>query len=190
MSAPPTTLAQLLCRSCDRKAPNGSTIVGNGKTRLENFKAWLIKNGCQLHAPDKWEVCNFSFGGHLHTCVMFNPNGSLFWPFFAQEAWKDFTAGRAYRYFQNNPRINSQTKKGIVPDLLNRDGANCVICGQPLPIDDMSVEHLLDRVFGGTDHLANLALAHRQCNSEVAGVGSLREKIEFILNKRSLVCTS
>ncbi len=47
--------------------------------------------------------------------------------------------------------------------LLARDGCNCFYCGLPLG-EDITVEHILSKEHGGSDHLANLALAHEKCN--------------------------
>lgn len=51
--------------------------------------------------------------------------------------------------------------------------SHCWLCGrhvdQQLPHNDpmaRSIDHVIPKVRGGTDHRTNLRLAHRQCNSD------------------------
>lgn len=53
--------------------------------------------------------------------------------------------------------------------LMLRDQQTCHICGQGVAVDDpWHVEHVVPKLRGrqggGSDDLANLALAHRSCN--------------------------
>jgi 5-methylcytosine-specific restriction endonuclease McrA len=57
-------------------------------------------------------------------------------------------------------------------------------------MEDPTIEHLLDRKFGGTDHIANLTLAHKTCNNTLSQAKTLREKIDLILEKRANVANT
>lgn len=55
--------------------------------------------------------------------------------------------------------------------LRDRDGDDCALCGEPIcwtvppgSLRSVSVDHRKPRAAGGTDMLANLQLAHVQCN--------------------------
>lgn len=57
------------------------------------------------------------------------------------------------------------------PRLVERDGLDCGLCGKPVDMslaypDPMSrsVDHILPRSLGGSDHLSNLQLSHLTCN--------------------------
>lgn len=50
-----------------------------------------------------------------------------------------------------------------IVQLLNRDGHQCYICGEPLRAS-FEVEHIIARKHGGSDHPLNLALACKPCN--------------------------
>jgi 5-methylcytosine-specific restriction endonuclease McrA len=53
----------------------------------------------------------------------------------------------------------------LIAAIVMRDGDCCYICSQGQDRHDpWEVEHVKPRKMGGTDDLANLALAHRSCN--------------------------
>ena len=56
---------------------------------------------------------------------------------------------------------NGRLKRLIV----SRDGFRCGICGQFVHPDEMSIDHIIPVVLGGSDHLSNLQVAHRVGNS-------------------------
>ena len=58
-------------------------------------------------------------------------------------------------------------KAKLLSNLIARDGCNCFLCHKPLGYD-ITVEHLLAKVHGGTSDEANLVLAHRGCNHFLA----------------------
>ncbi|MFP3637617.1 HNH endonuclease [Paraburkholderia sp. SIMBA_054] len=59
-------------------------------------------------------------------------------------------------------------RKRKVARLHERDGSNCFYCGKVMPPDDMTLEHLLAKADGGSDHPSNLVLAHAACNQMAA----------------------
>ena len=40
----------------------------------------------------------------------------------------------------------------------------CFVCGQPVSKDNWSLEHVVPRRLGGTNHISNLAISHHECN--------------------------
>ena len=50
--------------------------------------------------------------------------------------------------------------------LIERDGNTCARCGNPMPTDDMTLDHKIPVSAGGTDHPVNLQLMHKHCNQE------------------------
>jgi hypothetical protein len=49
--------------------------------------------------------------------------------------------------------------------LYQRDSGCCRLCGQAVTPADATADHILPHVYGGSDDLANLQLAHARCNS-------------------------
>ena len=45
-----------------------------------------------------------------------------------------------------------------------RDGGRCGICGQPVALEDMHVDHIRPRIEGGNDAVTNLRATHPVCN--------------------------
>ena len=67
---------------------------------------------------------------------------------------------------ENKYRSQSNTiayRKIAIGLLLERDGHNCGVCGQPLN-GDAQTDHIVPRCIGGKDMSTNLRLAHRLCN--------------------------
>lgn len=50
------------------------------------------------------------------------------------------------------------------PALIARDGAVCFYCNAPLTLDGSTIEHVVSRIDGGSDHIDNLKLSHAVCN--------------------------
>jgi hypothetical protein len=164
--------------------------AGNGKSRLANFQNYLSQNGIELRQPKEWELLRFAHSNGVGI-IYFKANGTLTWSPEAHEAWLDHRDGIACRFAAQAQTANiSYDRKKLLKELMVRDGPNCVVCNRPLSLGTASLEHLLDRKFGGPEHIANLTLACKPCNMELGKVKTLREKIEIIVQKRSLPCTS
>jgi hypothetical protein len=70
--------------------------------------------------------------------------------------------------------------------LIHRDGLACCVCGQPMPDDDITLEHWLPTSRGGNNQLHNLALAHGRCNFFVGSL-SIQRKLRIRDYLRRLV---
>lgn len=45
-----------------------------------------------------------------------------------------------------------------------RDNGICGICNNPVDYDDMDVDHILPKSYGGKDLWDNLRVSHKECN--------------------------
>jgi hypothetical protein len=156
---------------------------GNGKSRLANFQNYLSQNGIELRQPKEWELLRFAHPNGLGI-IWFKANGTLTWSPEAQEAWLDHRDGIACRFAPQAQTSVAYDRKKLLKELMIRDGPNCVVCAKALNLGSASLEHLLDRKFGGPEHIANLTLACKPCNMELSEVKTLREKIEKIIQRR------
>jgi hypothetical protein len=163
------------------------THAVNGKTRLENFSNYLRANGLEVRQPKEWELFRFVYFDGLGI-IWCNARGKLKWNKEAEFAWLAFRQGLSAPFTYKAPRTKllPETRLKLAEELIARDGPVCVVCGQNLDPGEATIEHLLDRNFGGTDHIANLTVAHKDCNNSLAGCKTLRAKIEEILRRRTL----
>lgn len=50
--------------------------------------------------------------------------------------------------------------------LRQRDGDDCAICGEHMPYDEMSIDHIIPVFDGGLSMANNIQLAHLSCNKQ------------------------
>lgn len=144
--------------------------------RERAFKAFLEARGAELLTPtNQWELLRFRT--EEGTSIIYtDKRGHLTWTNQAAEAYFACIGNRPWRAV---PKTQRRLRSSVVCQALReRDGDACFFCHLPVAIEDESSEHLVSVTHGGPDHIANMALAHRDCNRE-AGHLSLMEKIRF-----------
>lgn len=144
--------------------------------KVAAFRDWLSGCGAQVLEPtNEWEIARFKAGDQ--TCVIYRNKvgGVRYSSEFAEQVWKAFTSGAAWRAAPATKRRQMTPHKR---SLLNRDGDLCFFCQAPMSDDNMTVEHLVAITHGGPNHISNLFLAHRGCNV-AAGRLSAPEKIRM-----------
>lgn len=152
-----------------------STLAQLTKRRAK-FEEFLTSRGAQILQPtNEWEVLRFRSSAGV-SIVYRNAQDGLTWTGSSAEAWSAFAKGQ---YWRGTPKTKSpknvDAKQRAV---LARDGADCFFCWKATTDDNRTLEHLVARSHGGPNHLSNLFLAHRKCNSE-AGHLSAVEKIRL-----------
>ena len=114
-------------------------------------------------------------------------NSAQYWQGLATRQEREAAAAEIDRaseaYFERGvvayPQSRQKSKSAkLRRAVLERDGKDCWLCGERMPTNDRTVEHLVAKANGGTDDLENLALAHRACN-ELLGSLSLEAKLEL-----------
>ena len=63
--------------------------------------------------------------------------------------------------------------------IYRRDHHTCVYCGATAADDVLTLDHVLARIYGGTNHPSNLVTACRSCNSAKKAL-SVREFARYI----------
>lgn len=149
----------------------------------EAFGLFLTRSGAELLAPtNPSELFRFRARGGVHI-IYVRRTGFLTIKGAALEALRAFRAGSRWDAGTRNadPRHAMKRERHA---LFERDGRACWFCGEDMPDDDMTVEHLVGRNKGGPDHLDNLVLAHQRCNIEADNL-PLKRKIEIHCQHRS-----
>lgn len=140
----------------------------------EPFRRWLGHRGSEILAPtNPYEVLRFTAPKGAGV-VYRKANGKLTWNDQAGKAWNAFQNRNPWRVL---PKLDRQPLRHLVPALIERDGDACFFCGIELG-DDITVEHLVPKVHGGPDCLANLTLAHADCNARADNL-SVAEKVRL-----------
>lgn len=167
--------------------------------KLTAFTAWLNENGAEICTPTNvYEVIRYrAYSGasrRAMTHIIYaKENGLLTWTGGSLGHFKSFLYGWAMGAAKepkpdhaapvpiaDQPESLSRHRKRKLKD---RDGSDCWFCGVAL-VDDITVEHLVPKSRGGGNNLANLVLAHRQCNADAANL-SISEKVDMRTRLRS-----
>lgn len=142
----------------------------------DRFEAWLAARGAEVLVPtNEWELCRFRHGDST-AIVYTNKGGQLTWMGGAGDAYYAYIRNASWRAAPATKRTSKSTP--VCKALRQRDGDACFFCHLPVAVEDESPEHLVAVTHGGPDHIANMALAHRECNA-AAGHLPLMEKIRM-----------
>jgi RNA-directed DNA polymerase len=83
-------------------------------------------------------------------------------------------------YFEERrtaPMASTGTGQGTTRYLWLEQHGKCLVCGQPLALEDeWHIHHLLWRTHGGNDTVANLVLLHPNCHRQVHSEGLVVDK--------------
>lgn len=169
------------------------------RARYKAFVSWLIENGVTLVAPCSdyevlrylaWDDSQSAKAKRPMTHVVYRKaNGAIT---FSGASYRHFNLFVARRPFpdqsrgadivvKERPKTKSWAKR--TRELLHeRDGDLCYFCHRPLTEHSEpkrkgpeTIEHMLAKHLGGTDHMDNLVLAHARCNRD-AGHKTVEEK--------------
>lgn len=172
------------------KPPLPTHVFDVTERQWRKFRKWLNQNGSEILAPStEYEVLRF-LGSKTVAVVYRNNAGRLSWVNGADEAWwayKQQLPWRAAVKRGGKRNTNAARTRHRIATLLERDGDECFLCGEPLN-DDITIEHLVAKTHGGPDHLSNLCLAHEGCNSGAKHL-SVVEKVrvrEARIRKRAM----
>jgi hypothetical protein len=165
----------------NRQVPLPSSVQAFDKRRAA-FEAWLLERGSaikQITSP--YEVIRFMGVGT--ECIVYRKadNAISYWSGGAAEAYRAFLDGAPWRAGARGRRDPKRTN--LVLSLARRDGWACVFCGKATEIETVTIEHFVPITSGGTSHMANLSLAHKECNAGASHL-SVREKIEMAVRNR------
>ena len=152
------------------------------ENKINNFSKWLAANGAEIiPTTNEFERlrfnCAFGVGVVYKGRKGITPNLP-----FVNDAYKCFIGQK--QWSGKGERISSKTCPSEKANLLRRDGNECFYCGVQFKRKDLTVEHLLSGLFGGSNRLENKVLACQPCNLE-AGHKAVIDKIKLRDEKRS-----
>jgi len=165
----------------ERQVPLPGSVQAFDKRRAA-FEAWLLERGSVVkQVTNPYEVIRFMGAGT--ECIVYRKasNAITHWSGGAAEAYRAFLDGTPWRASARGKR--DPKRANLVLSLARRDGWACVFCGKATEIETVTVEHFVPITAGGTSHLANLSLAHKECNAGASHL-SVREKVEMAVRNR------
>lgn len=150
--------------------------------QINNFKYWLSERGAELLPPtNSYEVVRFRCN-HGTGVVYTGKKGNKFSDPFVSDAFSCYSNSKKWDgKFKTVRRVSGKHKR----ELLIRDGDECFYCGEVMPEDDITKEHLFSIAQGGRDHINNCVLAHKLCNDK-AGHLPIIEKVKMREKMREL----
>lgn len=147
---------------------------------LQRFTSFLIENGAVIKDPtNTWEILRYKIEGSGTVVIHRNSRGFINIPNDARQHLECYEAGRA---IDRRERPGKDHKKKLIERLLERDGSDCCICSKPLG-EDITIEHWVSIKDGGTNCMANLGLAHAECN-RVVDSKPVSEKLRLAMEMR------
>ena len=164
-----------------RQAPLPGSVQDFDKRRAV-FEAWLLERGSAIkQVTNPYEVIRFM--GVDAECIVYRKANHAIshWANGAAEAYRAFLDGTPWRATARGKRDPKRTN--LVLSLVRRHGWACVFCGKPTEIETVTVEHFVPVTAGGNSHMANLSLAHKECNAAASHL-SVREKVELAVRNR------
>lgn len=127
---------------------------------LKEFEKYVVEHGAIVQPPtNQWELLRFRTKTSVGI-VYTNKNGQRTFTGESAAAYDAFKNHKPWRAIDVK-RHNLREKK---VKLAARDGKMCFFCQAVLGFDELTIEHLLNKSQGGTDHDSNLCLACELCN--------------------------
>jgi hypothetical protein len=151
-------------------------LNGAGETKIKKFRRWLTSHGAELlPETNPYEVARFRHSAGIGV-IYTNANKTRYTANNddALSAWKCYLEAKPW---VNRVPANKRGSRNIEA-LIKRDGEKCFFCGVHLEREDMTEEHLLALIHGGSNRLENKAIACGPCNLAV-GHMSIVEKVKF-----------
>lgn len=158
-----------------------------------DFLAWLASNGAEVcNVTNPYELVRYraytSGATKALTHIVYRKdNGLLTWTGASMKHYQAFLDGGeligAKPYGQQPSPVAVEATETLSQGdkrrhkLMDRDGSDCWFCGDEMG-DDCTLEHLVPRSRGGGNTMANLVLAHAECNGRAADL-SISEKVEL-----------
>lgn len=145
--------------------------------KLKEFQEWLEKGGAELlPIKNPWETVRFKTARGTHVIYRNKSGASSYSDPHAEEAFKAFTGKKPW---MSPDKVKRRSRKYLETAIMKRDGDKCFFCCKGFTEEKpATIEHLLALGSGGNNTIANLALAHEDCN-KLAACMSIAEKVKL-----------
>lgn len=149
-------------------------------THINKFKRWLVKHGAVLLDPtNEYELVRFKTDNGVSIIYTNSKNRPPKMVGESREAYDAFLGNRPWKSIHRDRANLSKKKAGLAV----RDGRKCFACWDVLPLDKLTIEHILSFSQGGTDNDYNLCLLCGPCNGLMDNLPVV-QKITLIISLR------
>lgn len=151
--------------------------MNNTAKSNHTFEDFLEHGGAEMLATkNPWEVVRFKTARGTHVVYKNSKGNHSFSDDHAQTAWNAYCGKKPWMAPEKTKR---RSRKYLTDAIMRRDGNCCFFCPEPFTDENpATIEHLLALASGGNNVLANLALAHEECNLRAATM-SVTQKVEL-----------
>lgn len=152
-------------------------MMTNKKSKRPALEEFLEQGGAELLAiTNPWELVRFKTQRGTHVVYINKQNNKAYSDEHAKEAYRAWHDGKPWIAKE---KVNRRSQRYLIEAIKKRDGYACFFCCDPFTDNNHpTIEHLLAISSGGSNGIANLALAHESCNM-AAGSLSIMEKIKI-----------
>lgn len=149
----------------------------NKKIERPPLEEFLEQGGATLlPVTNPWEVVRFKTQRGTHVVYTNKQNNKTYSDPHAKEAYQAWIDGKPWIAKE---KVNRRSIRYLVEAIKKRDGDGCFFCCDPFTAErPETVEHLLAITSGGSNGIANLALAHEDCNM-AAGNMAVMDKVRM-----------
>lgn len=145
--------------------------------RIPKFRRWLHSRGAEILEPtNPFELLRFKCKHGTGVVYSSKKKGISVSCAMVTQAYEAYLHAKPWdgRPSRGLAKNTSAAKKQLV----KRDGCECFYCGNEFGVEELTQEHLLSSVHGGTNRVENKVLACRHCN-ELAGNLPVIEKVKL-----------
>lgn len=155
----------------------------NKKIVRQPLEEFLEHGGATLlPVTNPWEAVRFKTQRGTHVVYTNKQNNKTYSDEHAKEAYRAWIDGKPWIAKE---KVSRRSVRYLIEAIRKRDGDGCFFCCDPFTAENPeTIEHLLAVTSGGSNGIANLALAHEECNMK-AGNLSVMEKIRMREHARS-----
>lgn len=154
------------------------------KTERIPLEEFLEHGGASiLTVTNPWEVVRFKTQRGTHVVYTNKQGNKTYSDPYAREAYQAWIDRKPWIAKE---KVARRSRRYLVAAIKRRDGEGCFFCSDPFTEENPeTIEHLLAITSGGGNGIANLALAHEQCNM-AAGNMSVMEKVRMREKNKNL----
>lgn len=152
-------------------------MMANKKIVRVSIEEFLEQGGAELiPVTNPWELVRFKTARGTHVVYTNKQNNKTYSDPHAKEAYQAWIDGKPWIAKE---KVNRRSIRYMVEAIKRRDGDGCFFCCNPFTEENPeTIEHLLAITSGGSNGIANLALAHEECNM-AAGNRAIMDKIRM-----------